>query len=61
MRNPGGDLFARTCSKPFVANGAGTNIMIDPDGNGAQAAHLLVTVENVAPAQFHTGADYIWH
>jgi Ca2+-binding RTX toxin-like protein len=46
----------------LVANSTGgTNIMIDPDGNGAQAAHLLVTVENVTTAQLHIGADYVWH
>jgi Ca2+-binding RTX toxin-like protein len=45
----------------LVAHGTGTDIMIDPDGNGAQAAHLLVTVENVLPAQLKIGADYVWH
>jgi Ca2+-binding RTX toxin-like protein len=46
----------------LVANSAGgTNIMLDPDGNGSQAGHLLVTVEHVTSAQLQSGHDYIWH
>jgi hypothetical protein len=39
----------------------GTNVMIDPDGNGGQPAHVVVTLDKVAPSQLHIGHDYIWH
>jgi hypothetical protein len=45
----------------LVANGTGgTSIMLDPAGTNGQHAHLLATVEHVAPAQLHAGTDYIW-
>jgi Ca2+-binding RTX toxin-like protein len=45
----------------LVGNGAGgTSIMLDPGGTGGQPAHLLATIEHVAPSQLHAGTDYIW-
>jgi Ca2+-binding RTX toxin-like protein len=43
------------------AGADGTTIMIDPDGNGAGAAHKLVTIEHVLPSALKMGADVVWH
>jgi beta-glucanase (GH16 family) len=46
----------------FVANSSGgTNVMVDPDGSGSQAAHTVVTLEHILPSALKAGVDYVWH
>jgi hypothetical protein len=41
--------------------GADAVIAIDPDGNGAGAAHTLVTLQNAQASLLKASVDYLWH
>jgi Ca2+-binding RTX toxin-like protein len=41
--------------------GAEAVVSIDPDGSGAQAAHNVVTLQNVTASSLHAGHDFLWH
>jgi Ca2+-binding RTX toxin-like protein len=61
LQGYGGSNPAADGHLSLVAANGGTTIMIDADGTGGQAAHALVTIENIAPTQLKAGVDYLWH
>jgi beta-glucanase (GH16 family) len=41
-----------------AAAGGGTAVLVDPDGSGPQPAHVLVTLQGVAPSALHPEVDF---
>jgi Ca2+-binding RTX toxin-like protein len=57
-----------TGSRPFADHilsisdsAAGAVISVDPDGNGGQGGHAVVTLQHVTADQLKIGHDYYWH